>query len=366
MKFNLKDFLELDTAELFAINGGSDCGGSSSSRTSCASSSSSNGGHSSSTSSSHSNSNNHNHNFVRGVKNDDGTYSWVYSDGCEQKFGNTSKTKYTSFSGLSGGSCSGSSGSNSNSSGSYPSPGYSYTSGGSHSGNCGGTCSGSNTTGTEIIQNEEKNPIIENGKFGQITDGSYADDLTMQYYKNLNSVDGEVSDKFMNDKKNSEGNIVEQNSFSTDGCKMSGAAKIASEITGRNISLLDINNNFDKNKDRLLIQQEIEGGLQNLLGEDYEVKSDTWKVQLTKEKLSELTSADDANTTYVLGFAPECFGGHWVVIEGWSTNENGQVVFDYDGTSDNDVGRTYVLGKSDVSKKIYGIERIETFSVSKK
>lgn len=35
-------------------------------------------------------------------------------------------------------------------------------------------------------------------------------------------------------------------------------------------------------------------------------------------------------------------------------------------SSAEDANTTYVLGKSDVSKKIYGIERIETFSVSKK
>lgn len=361
MKFNLKDFLELDTAELFAINGGSDCGGSSSSRTSCASSSSSNGGHSSSTSSSHSN----NHNFVRGVKNGDGTYSWVYSDGCEQKFGNTSKTKYTSFSGLSGGgSCSGSSGSNSNSSGSYPSPGYSYTSGGSHSGNCGGTCSGSNTTGTEIIQNEEKNPIIENGKFGQITDGRYADDLTMQYYKNT------PDDELMyGTTKDDDGNDVE-NVFSKKGCMEAAVAKVLSEISGKPILLTDINSDVDVNHDGELSRYEIEKGMDKILdkelGDIYDVSSDYWETQLTKEKLAELTSADDANTTYVLGFAPECFGGHWVVIEGWSTNENGQVVFDYDGTSDNDVGRTYVLGNSDVDNKIFGIKRIQTYTITQK
>ena len=145
----------------------------------------------------------------------------------------------------------------------------------------------------------------------------------MQYYKKLKTEDGNVSDDFMNDRKNSDGTVIEKNIFSKDGCKMAGAAKIASEITGKNINLLDINNSFDSNKDGLLTREEIESGLENLLGKEYDVKSDFWKVQLSAEKLDKISSADDANTTYV-------------------------------------------LGDSDDSKKIYGINEIQTFTVIRK
>lgn len=188
----------------------------------------------------------------------------------------------------------------------------------------------------------------------------------MQCYKNESYKYQPGIDGKMNDTKDSNGKVIDENTFSKDGCKMAGAAKIASEITGENVSLLDVNSKFDSNKDGLLTQKEIETGLESLLGEEYDVKSDFWKVQLSPEKLNEISSADDANTTYVLGFSEDCYGGHWIVLEGWSINNNGQVQFNYDGTSDNDIGRTYVLGASDSSKKIYGINEIQTFTVIRK
>lgn len=371
MKFSLKDFLELDTKELFAVNGGYYCTGSSGGA-SPGSPSPSNGQRSTSS------------NGFSVTDNGDGTVTVRQRDGNSFTYRKNSKSSSSS----SGGYCSGASDGKTV----YPNPYYppsgkggsstpsATTAGGSCSSSSGGSTG--NVGGSDVppketditnpaevsptISNPVEKPEITGGSFAQITDGSYADDLTMQIYKNAPYKYQPGIDEKMNDRKDENGNIIEENSFSTDGCKMAGAAKIASEISGKEVSLWNINKKFDVNADGLLSQEEIEYGLQNLVGDDYEVKSDNWKVQLTKDKLSELTSTDDANTTYVLGFAPECFGGHWVVIEGWSTNENGQVVFDYDGTSDNDVSRTYVLGKSDVNNRIYGIERIETFTVSKR
>lgn len=46
----------------------------------------------------------------------------------------------------------------------------------------------------------------------------------------------------------------------------------------------------------------------------------------------------------------------------------GRMIFSYDGTSDNDKGRTFVLGKESQNdkSKIWGITRIQTFTVYKK
>lgn len=63
-------------------------------------------------------------------------------------------------------------------------------------------------------------------------------------------------------------------------------------------------------------------------------------------------------------------GQHWIVLEGYSINSNGQVQFDYssscDGTSKNDVGRNYILGTPTDEQKnqnFYSISKIETYTI---
>ncbi len=232
--------------------------------------------------------------------------------------------------------------------------------------NGGGICGGTggsgegekpNTDGGEITNPDD--PIDKtSGLFGQITDGSYADLLTMQYYKNQHTVDGELTDGFSNDKS----------LYSKEGCLMTSVAKVLSQLTNTKITPLDINNKFDTNQDGLLSLDEISNGLNNYLdelyGDIYDVLArDINNVQL--EDLKAIATGENSTMTYVLGKAPDCHGGHWVVLEGYNTKPNGSINFIFDGSSDYDFGRTYILGKEgqNISKDIYGITRIETFSI---
>ena len=208
------------------------------------------------------------------------------------------------------------------------------------------------------------------GQFGQITDGSYADYLTMQFYKDYGTVDGEVTDAYMNNEKDSSGKVSCKNSFSKYGCLMTAAAKVLSEVSGEEISLLDINSKVDKNNDGLLSCYEIGVGMQEILGDKFDVKYDYWEKTLSAEKFEEVSKMEN---TYVLARAyGDCDGNgtnehHWVVLEGYQSDTNGKLVFSYDGTSDNDLGRQYVYGeKPDSKNKIFTVDKIETYTFIKK
>ena len=220
------------------------------------------------------------------------------------------------------------------------------------SGNNGGNCGGNSG-----------NTIPRSGKFGQITDGSYADKLTMQIYKN-NPYKYQPN---LDEKMNGDGYC-----FSKKGCLMTAVAKLASEISGKEIDpYLDVNQKIDKNKDGKLSVDEISNGLNSLLDDILGDIFDVTVNNIEDVNLSDLQnniSDDLSTTTYVLGFAPDCYGGHWVVLEGYNVNTAGKVSFTYDGTSDNDNGRSYILGTSDQNTKnnVFGITRIETVSITRK
>ena len=246
--------------------------------------------------------------------------------------------------------------------------------------NGGGICGGKETPGEgekpDTDGGEITNPddTIDNtsGLFGQITDGSYADLLTMQYYKNNPSYmfhpganDEAMYGTYIG------GDQTHDCIFSKVGCVEAGTAKMSSEILGEDVPLIYINNLFDTDKDGDLSLDEIAEGMDMLLDSKYGDIYDVIGENIDNVSLSDLNKAStpaDGDITFVLGKAPDCHGGHWVVLEGYSTNENGVVIFSYDGTSDNDVGRTFILGKEnqDSSKEIWGITRIETFTVHKK
>ena len=96
-------------------------------------------------------------------------------------------------------------------------------------GTCGGTSTGGTTTPT----------IPKSGSFGQITDGSYADKLTMQYYYNQypNAINDLQITQICNDDNSMNGGFK----FSSSDCVMTACAKVASEKLGRDVSLKEIN-----------------------------------------------------------------------------------------------------------------------------
>lgn len=379
MKFNLSDFLQLDTKELLAVNGGSPCS-SSSGRSSDGSGAPS----SSSTNSS------------------DGGTKTIYvphgpfygeqvtvrtkDNNKSSKNGNndnSSKTVPEAWSGGSGssggGSCSTSTSNNPNGQG--PSTTSSNPGGNQHKDtkiySGGGTCTKTgehspvnpNQTNPDDVTSgggtcSSKNDTDKvSGMFGQITDGSYADTLTMQKYKN----EPYKYQPNLDEKMNGDGNT-----FSHQGCLMTAVAKIASEVSGKEIDpYLDVNQKIDKNKDGKLSVDEISNGLNSLLddllGDIYDVNVNNIE-NVNLSDLQNNVSENLSTTTYVLGFAPDCYGGHWVVLEGYNVDSSGRVSFSYDGTSDNDNGRSYILGTSNqnTGEQVYGISRIETVSITRK
>lgn len=328
MKFNLSDFLQLDTKELLAVNGGSPCssssGGPSGSPSGSSSGRSSDGSGAPSSSSTNS--------------SDGGTKTIYIPYGPFYGEQVTVRTK--------GNNKSSKNGNNDNSSKTVP---EAWSGGSGSSG--GGTCSSKNDTDKV------------SGMFGQITDGAYADTLTMQKYKN----EPYKYQPNLDEKMNGDGNT-----FSTKGCLMTAVAKIASEVSGKEIDpYLDVNQKIDKNKYGKLSVDEISNGLNSLLddllGDIYDVNVNNIE-NVNLSDLQNNVSENLSTTTYVLGFAPDCYGGHWVVLEGYNVDSSGRVSFSYDGTSDNDNGRSYILGTSNqnTGEQVYGISRIETVSITRK
>ena len=387
MKFNLSDFLQLDTKELLAVNGGFNCNGSSNTtvypNTYYPSTPGGAGSNLPSSSRAVVGSSIRLDGTIR-YDYDDGSHLFVYPDGQRQFYpGSDGKSKENNgkdaSSSSGGGSCSTSTSNNPNGQGSSTT---SSNPGGNqhkdtkiHSG--GGTCTKTgghspvnpNPTNPDDVTSgggtcSSKNDTDKvSGMFGQITDGSYADKLTMQKYKN----EPYKYQPNLDEKMNGDGNT-----FSHQGCLMTAVAKIASEVSGKEIDpYLDVNQKIDKNKDGKLSVDEISNGLNSLLddllGDIYDVNVNNIE-NVNLSDLQNNVSENLSTTTYVLGFAPDCYGGHWVVLEGYNVDSSGRVSFSYDGTSDNDNGRSYILGTSNqnTGEQVYGISRIETVSITRK
>ena len=389
MKFNLSDFLQLDTKELLAVNGGFNCNGSSNTtvypNTYYPSTPGGAGSNLPSSSRAVVGSSIRLDGTIR-YDYDDGSHLFVYPDGQRQFYpGSDGKSKENNgkdaSSSSGGGSCSTSTSNNPNGQG--PSTTSSNPGGNQHKDtkihSGGGTCT--KTGGHSPVNPNPTNPddVTSGGgtcsskndtdkvseMFGQITDGSYADKLTMQYYKKNKDKYGVFTD-FFDDSMNGKEEL-----FSKEGCKMTAVAKVASQASGTDVGLYDINTKWDANKDGLLTKEEICLGLNNLLdeqlGDVYDVKTKSVD-NPTLKNLNDIAN-DTTGITYVLGKAADVHGGeHWVVLEGYSTNSEGTITFNYDGTSDNDgaLNRSYVIGQSNVDKNIHNIVQIQTFTVYKK
>lgn len=353
MKFNLNDFLQLDANGLLAVNGGNSCSTSSSSSGSDSSSGTPNG--SSPSPGGGSVTYNPNNTITYRQKNGQ---SFTY-----RTSGNSSSSG--------GGNCNGASDGKTV----YSNPYYGGNkgAGGSTSNNPNGQGASVTTTATTVggscsktsDPKEPETPVspttIESGTFAQITDDSYAGRLTMQYYRNNPSYmfHPEVNDNSMN------GGYL----FSESGCLMTAVAKVASEITGKEISLIGINNLFDKNIDGLLEFDEINNGFNELFGKEYNIEADYWENKLSMDKFIEAAEKGD---TYVLARVKGDFDedgtmeNHWVVLEGYSVDAKGRMIFSYDRTSDNDDGRTYIYGDGMLCENEYRVDKIETFRITRK
>ena len=406
MKFNLSDFLQLDTKELLAVNGGFNCNGSSNTtvypNTYYPSGSSYSNGGGGGSREDKKNSNQPVKTVVTstGIWDiyEDGSGVWTDNYGEKHAFGNVDHIKddsdysnntdynnnFTAISG--GGSCSTSSSNNPNGQGysitsfnsgsDEASSGGGTCSNGNHNywtedscyipavgGSCGGTCSDDSTFNDEEL-------IKTSGLFGQITDGSYADELTMQYYKNGNI---EIGPFYCETPEIAKMHDSEMNGgllFSKEGCLMTCTAKLISEKSGKIVYLRDINNKVDKDSNGELSFDEIYDGLKLYLGNEYDIEGHWYEGSISKEKFETAASKED---TYVLARAYGDFDddgkneNHWIVLEGYTTDSEGRMIFSYDGSSDNDAlkNRVYVFGDPKANNE-FKIDKIETFTFTKK
>ena len=225
--------------------------------------------------------------------------------------------------------------------------------------------------------------LLPNGTLIRVNDALYAPEgnRTLLSFKDICANDYHLNTKVDNEKEYMQGYLDDGNADTNDsemngdsneyskvGCKMEGAAKIISEILAEDTSISDVNKGCDTNKDGLLCREEIAAYIDSKLDSNKQLKTDYFEKSLDKSVLDSLTSNDGNSFTYVLGRAENVHGGqHWVVLEGYFVNASGQVVFDYNATSKNDVGnnRTYVLGAVDPSQnETYTISKIETYTVS--
>ncbi len=219
------------------------------------------------------------------------------------------------------------------------------------------------TAAQEYAENmKRKNSYTKFADWGKLeTD---ADNMRMQDYAKYTNEDDIEEQKTIRAK---DGTMNGNNHFSLVGCKMCGAAKIASEVAGHKVEMKDdINDLYDANGDGYLSREEVEEAIRAQLPEGKTVQSDWFEKTLTKEKLDEIAGWE--GTTYILGMAENVYKGepHWVVLTGYSVNDKGQVQFDYSPTSSNDLvnNRQFILGdKQSGQNNYFTISHIQTFTI---
>ena len=202
--------------------------------------------------------------------------------------------------------------------------------------------------------------IVKWGSINQKYRNSY-----MQDYKNSEDKDINKLNNKMNGYTQFEDGSIVKNTFASFGCKMEADSKMSSSIFNKEISILDINTNTDLNKDGLITQDEIAKEMRKKTKTGEVVITDYWENSLDKEKLDNIPKLD--GTTYVLGRGEAVHGGqHWVILEGYTINNENQIEFLYNGTSefDHKNSRRYILGTPlSTQNEVYSISKIETYTI---
>lgn len=217
------------------------------------------------------------------------------------------------------------------------------------------------STNSSNLKNANYSP--ESANWGKL-ETQEALTMRMQDYRDYKDEENKKNQADINAK---DGQMNGSNSFSLSGCKMCGAAKIASEVAGRKIEMKDdINDKYDANADGYMSLAEVTSAISANVPEGKTVKSDWFEKTLTKEKLDEIAGWE--GTTYILGKAENVHNGdsHWVVLSGYSVNDLGQLQFDYSPTSINDIrnNRSFILGDPlEGQTNTYKIVKIETFNI---
>ena len=273
MSFLLSNFIELGNDELRKVNGGAaSCGG--------GGTSGSGSGSGSSGGSSYGNSGSGSTQTVTGGSGSCGGSSGSSGSGSgssgssyseSSSGGSTGGSNYGGSGNCSGGTSGGSSGGSSNNGSTYGSgSGYNPSSSGNNSsstyyggsGNCNGSTSSTTTTSytNDSLNNSAKEEasvnLVSLGNTTNLEDGvkglpknkfRYTNKTTMQFAK-----DNPEINESMNGGRE----------FSKVGCKMTGASKIQTEVTGIETDPKYINDNFDTNGDGLITRDEITDGIQ--------------------------------------------------------------------------------------------------------
>lgn len=252
---------------------------------------------------------------------------------------------------------SGYSGGSGNCSGGYT-PGYGSTPPATDSGNKKDT-DGAGSDPTVNLASIGCSTNIQDGKRGLMDNKfDYSNELTMQKSKK----DGE---------KDSEGNLIDDQmnggyKFSQSGCKMTGVAKVLSEITGKKIDPKFVNDIIDEDKDGLLSTEEVKKGIEKILPENATVTSKRIN-NPTKEDLKKIASDTDS-ANYLLIQGEDVNGGyHWLQATDFYDGDDGNTYVNYSATSDNDNNRNRKYTVDSVpsgSTDIHHVSAAEVYSIT--
>lgn len=376
MSFLLSNFIELGNDELRKVNGGAaSCGG--------GGTSGSGSGSGSSGGSSYGNSGSGSTQTVTGGSGSCGGSSGSSGSGSgssgssyseSSSGGSTGGSNYGGSGNCSGGTSGGSSGGSSNNGSTYGSgSGYNPSSSGNNSsstyyggsGNCNGSTSSTTTTSytNDSLNNSAKEEasvnLVSLGNTTNLEDGvkglpknkfRYTNKTTMQFAK-----DNPEINESMNGGRE----------FSKVGCKMTGASKIQTEVTGIETDPKYINDNFDTNGDGLITRDEITDGIQESLPSNYKVTSKTINNPTVKDL--ESIKNDESSLNYMLVKATDVAGGdHWVQGTGYYTNSEGITYIEYSPTSQNDSAKNRAFTIDSVpedSVNVHQVTAIEVYSI---
>jgi hypothetical protein len=150
------------------------------------------------------------------------------------------------------------------------------------------------------------------------------------------------------------------------GCKATGAAKIASSMTGMNITP-DIMASYADSSGNLS-QEAISKAISDY--SDKPVITDYWEKGLNADRLSKIRN-NPSGKVFIL--ARVTLGGglgeHWVVLQDYMLNSDGIIHYLVNGTSVNDYGtvdnggaaRIFTSGSNDNSARKGTVNKIETY-----
>lgn len=158
------------------------------------------------------------------------------------------------------------------------------------------------------------------------------------------------------------------NTLSRKGCKMECVSKIVSDITYKNYSIAEINENFDTNNDGLLSDVEVEKGLNKILPSSQKAEVNYYTENLDTSFFESLANSN--GTKYIVVKAEGVANGeHFVNAEGVQERNDGSIEVDYLPSSMYDItnNRKYFLkgNTTDLTldKNSYLVTEVQVYTI---